>query len=158
MTMLNKVDGASASDGSSYLELADFIIQNGAKPNKDLKELWKRIVFNMAVSNTDDHLRNHGFLLTPNGWRLSPAYDVNPQTNKDELSLNVNDEDNSIDINLAIETSRFFQLDRNEAKNLAEKICLIVHESWEGTARRYGLSRGQIEIMRPAFEESNWGK
>ena len=158
MTMLNKVDGASASDGSSYLELADFIIQNGAKPNEDLKELWKRIVFNMAVSNTDDHLRNHGFLLTTNGWRLSPAYDVNPQTNKDELSLNVNDEDNSIDINLAIDTSRFFQLDRNEAKNLAEKICLIVRESWEGAARRYGLSRGQIEIMRPAFEASNWGK
>jgi len=156
--MLNKVDGASVSDGSSYLELADFIIQNGAKPNEDLKELWKRIVFNMAVSNTDDHLRNHGFLLTTNGWRLSPAYDVNPQTNKDELSLNVNDEDNSIDINLAIETSRFFQLDRNEAKNLAEKICLIVREGWEGTARRYGLSRGQIEIMRPAFEASNWGK
>ena len=158
MTMLNKVDGDSASDGSSYLELADFIIQNGAKPNEDLKELWKRIVFNMAVSNTDDHLRNHGFLLTTNGWRLSPAYDVNPQTNKEELSLNVNDEDNSIDINLAIETSRFFQLDRNEAKNLAEKICLIVREGWEGTARRYGLSRGQIEIMRPAFEASNWGK
>jgi hypothetical protein len=77
---------------------------------------------------------------------------------KEELSLNVNDEDNSIDINLAIETSRFFQLDKNEANNLAEKICLIVHESWEGTARRYGLSRGQIEIMRPAFDASNWGK
>ena len=73
-------------------------------------------------------------------------------------SVNVNDEDNSIDINLAIETSRFFQLDKNEAKNLAEKICLIVREGWEGTARRYGLSRGQIEIMRPAFEASNWGK
>ena len=73
-------------------------------------------------------------------------------------AVNVNDEDNSIDINLAIDTSRFFQLDRNEAKNLAEKICLIVRESWEGAARRYGLSRGQIEIMRPAFEASNWGK
>ena len=112
----------------------------------------------MAVSNTDDHLRNHGFLLTANGWRLSPAYDVNPQTNKDELSLNVNDEDNSIDINLAIETSRFFQLDKNEAKKLAEKICLIVRKGWEGTARSYSLSRGQIEIMRPAFKASNWGK
>ena len=158
MTMLNKVDGASASDGSSYLELADFIIQNGAKPKEDLTELWKRIVFNMAVSNTDDHLRNHGFLLTANGWRLSPAYDVNPQTNKDELSLNVNDEDNSLDINLAIETSKFFRLVNNEANSLAEKICLIVRECWEGTARRYGLSRGQIEIMRPAFEASNWGR
>ena len=158
MTMLNKVDGASASDGSSYLELADFIIQNGAKPKEDLVELWKRIVFNMAVSNTDDHLRNHGFLLTANGWRLSPAFDVNPQTTKDELSLNVNDEDNSLDIDLAIETSKFFQLDKNEAQSLAERICLIVRESWEGTAKRYGLSRGQIEIMRPAFEASNWGK
>ena len=112
----------------------------------------------MAVSNTDDHLRNHGFLLTANGWRLSPAYDVNPQTNKDELSLNVNDEDNSLDINLAIETSKFFRLVNNEANSLAEKICLIVRESWEGTARRYGLSCGQIEIMRPAFEASNWGR
>ena len=158
MTMLNKVDGASAEDGSSYLELADFIIRNGAKPKEDLTELWKRIIFNMAVSNTDDHLRNHGFLLTKNGWRLSPAYDVNPQTNKDELSLNVNEVDNSIDIGLAIETARFFQLDKNAAEDLAEKICLIVRESWEGTARRYGLSRAQIEMMRPAFEVSNWGK
>ncbi len=73
-------------------------------------------------------------------------------------AVHVNDEDNSIDINLAIETSRFFQLDKNEAKKLAEKNCLIVREGWEGTARRYSLSRGQIEIMRPAFEASNWGK
>lgn len=158
MTMLNKVDGASASDGSSYLELADFIIRCGAKPKEDLLELWKRIVFNMAVSNTDDHLRNHGFLLMKNGWRLSPAYDMNPQTDKDELSLNVNDEDNALNIQLAIETSKFFQLETAEAGRIAERICLIVRESWEGTARRYGLSRGQIETMRPAFGASNWGK
>lgn len=78
MTMLGKTDGASGSDGTSYLDIASFIKSNGAAPNKDLKELWKRIVFNMAVSNTDDHLRNHGFLLTSDGWRLSPLYDVNP--------------------------------------------------------------------------------
>ncbi len=78
MTLLGKTDGASAADGSSYLDLAAFIRANGASPRQDLVELWKRIVFSMAVSNTDDHLRNHGFLLTPTGWRLAPLYDVNP--------------------------------------------------------------------------------
>ena len=73
MTLLGKTDGASAADGSSYLDLAAFIRANGASPRQDLAELWKRIVFSMAVSNTDDHLRNHGFLLTPTGWRLAPS-------------------------------------------------------------------------------------
>lgn len=78
MTMLGKTDGASAADGSSYLEIASFLKANGGTPKKDLIELWKRIVFSMAVSNTDDHFRNHGFLLTNSGWELSPLYDVNP--------------------------------------------------------------------------------
>ena len=72
MTLLGKTAGASGSDGSGYLDLVSFIRQNGAYPVRDLKELWKRIVFNMAVSNTDGHLRNHGFILTKAGWRLSP--------------------------------------------------------------------------------------
>ena len=78
MTMLGKTDGASAADGSSYLELVSFIKANGAAPKRDLTELWKRIVFNMAVSNTDDHMRNHGFILKADGWHLSPLYDVTP--------------------------------------------------------------------------------
>lgn len=72
MTLLGKTDGASAADGSSYLDIASFIRKYGAAPKKDLQELWRRIVFNMAVSNTDDHLRNHGFLLSDEGWLLSP--------------------------------------------------------------------------------------
>ena len=78
MTMLGKTDGAGAKDGTGYLDMVSFIKSNGASPKEDLIELWKRVVFNMAVSNTDDHLRNHGFLLVSNGWRLSPLYDVNP--------------------------------------------------------------------------------
>ena len=78
MTMLGETDGASAAENISYLDIASFIRSNGAAPNKDLKELWKRIVFNIAISNTDDHLRNHGFILTDKGWCLSPLYDVNP--------------------------------------------------------------------------------
>jgi len=78
MTLLGKTDGTDSQDGSSYLELAEFIMRYGAEPERDLRELWRRTVFSIAVSNTDDHLRNHGFLLSKAGWRLSPAYDINP--------------------------------------------------------------------------------
>ena len=78
MTVLGKKDGANATDGSSYLEIVSFLKADGAKPKRDLEELWKRIVFSMAVSNTDDHFRNHGFILSHDGWELSPLYDVNP--------------------------------------------------------------------------------
>ena len=104
MTLLEKTDGASAADGSSYLDIAAFIKSCGAQPKKDLVELWKRIVFNMAVTNTDDHLRNHAFIFTDKGWVLSPLYDVNPVPYGDELSLNVDNEDNSISIELAVQT------------------------------------------------------
>lgn len=89
MTLLGKTDGASAQDGSSYLDIVDFIKSYGANPKQNTRELWKRIIFNMSVSNTDDHLRNHGFLLAENGWVLSPLYDVNPVPYGDQLSLNV---------------------------------------------------------------------
>lgn len=76
MALLGRLDGDDASTGASYLELADFIVRHGSRPDADLRQLWHRIVFSMAVLNTDDHLRNHGFLLEEDGWRLSPAYDM----------------------------------------------------------------------------------
>lgn len=158
MTMLGKKDGASASDGSGYLELAELIRSLGNNPKEDLLELWKRIVFNMAVSNTDDHLRNHGFLLSGHGWQLSPAYDINPTPEGDTLSLNVSPEDNSIDIDLAIETSSFYGLTKKEAIATANSVCSIVRTCWEAIARRYGISRVEMEMMRPAFLASNWEK
>ena len=151
MTLLGKTDGASAADGTSYLDLAAYIRANGAEPKMDLMELWKRIVFNMAVSNTDDHLRNHGFILTPTGWRLSPLFDVNPIPSGNSLSLNVSENDNSIDLSLAIEVSEYFGLTKNEASKLSANICDIVNKSWIGLAENYGLSRGAVEYMRPAF-------
>ncbi len=151
MTLLGKTDGASAADGSSYLDLAAFIRANGAAPKRDLTELWKRIVFSMAVSNTDDHLRNHGFLLTDHGWRLSPLYDVNPVPEGDRLSLNVSEYDNSIDLDLALEVADYFGLTALEAEQIADGICRTVSGHWEQLARHYGLSRGAVEYMRPAF-------
>lgn len=133
------------------MDMAAFIKSYGAQPKQDLLELWKRIVFNMAVTNTDDHLRNHAFILTEQGWILSPLYDVNPVPYGDELSLNVNEEDNSISIELAISTAVRFGISETGAKDYAKNILAIVRENWEKTASDYGLNRRQIEEMRPAF-------
>lgn len=151
MTMLGKTDGAGTSDGTGYLDIASFIRSNGASPKEDLFELWRRIVFNMAVSNTDDHLRNHGFLLTKNGWRLSPMYDVNPVEEGDELALNVSETDNRISIDLAIETSHYYEITNNDAKTIADEMITTVRENWERIAKSCGLSRADIEDKRPAF-------
>lgn len=151
MTLLGKSDGASAADGTSYLDIVGFIKSFGADPKNDLVELWKRIVFNMAVNNTDDHLRNHAFILSAKGWKLSPLYDVNPVPYGDELSLLVDDEDNSISIPLAISIAPRFGITETKAKELAEEIQQAVKNNWERIAKEYGLSRGQIEDMRPAF-------
>jgi len=151
MTLLGKTDGASAADGSSYLDIAAFIKSYGAQPKKDRIELWKRIVFNMAVSNTDDHLRNHAFILTDKGWNLSPLYDVNPVPYGDELSLNVDEDDNHINIELAVQTAMKFGVSEAEAKAYAEAMLKIIRDNWEKLASVYGLTRRQTEEMRPAF-------
>ena len=151
MTLLGKTDGTSAADGTSYLDIAAFIKSYGAQPKRDLIELWKRIVFNMAVSNTDDHLRNHAFIFTENGWELSPLYDVNPVPYGDELSLNVDEEDNSINIDLVIQTAVRFGISETDATTYAKEILTIVKENWEKRATALGLSRRLIEEMRPAF-------
>lgn len=152
MTLLGKIDGDSAAEGTGYPDLAAFIKSNGAAPREDLKELWKRIVFNMAVSNTDDHLRNHGFLLDKNGWRLSPVYDVNPDIYGDSLSLNISESDNSLDYSLAIESSMYYGLSNREAIQMVNEISETVRGRWESVASGYGISRESREYMRPAFE------
>jgi len=158
MTMLGKQDGASAADGTSYLDIVSFIKSNGAQPKKDLVELWKRIVFSMAVSNTDDHLRNHGFILTKNGWCLSPMYDVNPIPEGYELSLCVNEDDPTISIELAVDTASYFDISKKDAETMAKEIVLTVRNNWEKTAEKCGFSRAAMERMRPAFDECyNYG-
>jgi serine/threonine-protein kinase HipA len=151
MTLLGQTDGASGAEGMSYIDLADFIRAYGARPQQDLLELWKRIVFSMAVSNTDDHLRNHGFILSAEGWRLSPLYDVNPVPGGKWLSLNVIEAVSSIDLSLAIEVSEYFGLNESEAEHVSSEICKTVQKNWVRTAESYGLSRSSIEHMRPAF-------
>ena len=155
MTMLGKTDGASAADGSSYLEIASFLKANGGTPKKDLIELWKRSVFSMAVSNTDDHFRNHGFLLTNNGWELSPLYDVNPDIYGEYLSLNVNKNESSIDFDLALRSARYYGVNESEASAFISTIKNTVKNNWESLAKKYRISRNEIIRMAPAFQICN---
>lgn len=155
MTMLGKTDGASAADGSSYLEIASFLKANGGTPKKDLIELWKRIVFSMAVSNTDDHFRTHGFLLTNNGWELSPLYDVNPDIYGEYLSLNVNKNESSIDFDLALRSARYYGVNESEASAFISTIKNTVKNNWESLAKKYRISRNEIIRMAPAFQICN---
>lgn len=155
MTLLGRTDGASAEDGVSYLDIASFIKSHGANPKADLRELWKRIVFNMTVSNTDDHLRNHAFLLTQRGWSLSPMFDVNPEPAGNELSLNVDETDNRIRIELAISVAERFGITKKEAEGIAGDIGKTVSDRWKYLAKTCGLSRGQIDAMAPAFLSLN---
>ena len=136
------------------MEIASIIKTNSATPGKDLLELWRRIVFNMAVSNTDDHLRNHGFVLVKDGWSLSPLYDVNPNIYGDALSLNIDEDNNLIDFKLALSVAKMYGLTDARALEELKEIKGVVESNWKRLAKRYGLSRGEIEDMAPAFDMS----
>ena len=152
MTMLGRTDGTSASDGAGYLDIASFLKSYGARPKEDLAELWKRIVFNMAISNTDDHLRNHGFLLTKEGWRLAPLYDINPVPYGDTLSLMVDEFSNEISISAAVSVAPHYGIPGRDAEMMAEEILRTVGRQWEKAAAANGLSREACNYMKPAFD------
>ncbi len=151
MTMLGYSDGTDEAAGVSYLEIAEFLVRHGAAPDEDLKQLWRRIVFYIFVSNTDDHLRNHGFLLTPYGWRLSPAFDINPNPESSGLSLNITENDNRLDPDLALETAPFFRVGYREGKEIITKIRDAA-ALWPAIADRYGISSFEKELMSGAFK------
>lgn len=152
MSMINAID--NDFQPHSYIEIADAIRMYGAFPEKDLLELWKRIVFSIAISNTDDHLRNHGFLYTGcKGWRLSPLYDVVPRNDgKDMLSLCITEDDNSQDFDLAIEAAEYFGIKLDAAKEIIRNIRSET-KNWHNIARQLGLKKPEIDKMASAFRE-----
>jgi serine/threonine-protein kinase HipA len=149
MTMLGYTDGEQAA-GASYLELMEFIFRNGAVVEHDLEELWKRIVFNICVSNTDDHLRNHGFLLTNAGWKLSPAYDLNPNEFGSGLSINITEHNNALDLSLALEVAPYFKLSNEKANRIIKKITTVVKD-WRKVATYYKIPKAEQQRMESAF-------
>lgn len=149
MTQLQYYDGEQ-SEGASYLEIAEFLSNHGAQTKADLAQLWRRIIFNIAVSNTDDHLRNHGFLLTSMGWKLSPAYDLNPIVGKQGLHLNITDTANALDYNLAFEVIDFFRLTHAEAICIYDEVLGAV-KNWQHAATGLGVNRGEQIMKQEAF-------
>lgn len=151
MTMLGYTDGASHDSGVSYLEIVEFLMRNGADVNADLEELWRRIVFSICIKNTDDHLRNHGFLLTENGWKLSPAYDLNPNENGTGLSLNISETDNSLDLDIALSVAEYFRVEKSNAGKIISKVNKSVSH-WREAAKKYGIPKSEQDRMQRAFE------
>jgi len=149
MTMLKK----ESSDDASYLDIAEFIMTRGATGSikDDLAQLFRRVVFNAAISNRDDHLRNHGFILMPNGWRLSPAFDINPNIDKAEHALNLDIGDNRANLESVIATAQYYELTQDQAVQIVSEI-LSVTRTWEAVAKNLAISRGDIELMRAAFQ------
>ncbi len=150
MTMLGYSDGDGASTGASYLDLAQWITQNQLSIEEDLEQLWRRIVFSILIHNTDDHLRNHGFLLTEKGWRLSPAFDLNPEPNGTGLALNISEFDNSLDLNLARQVAPYFRLRNSDADSIIAQVTEAVSH-WRGVATQYTISRAEQNRMQSAF-------
>ncbi len=150
MTMLGYQDGDDAQDGISYLEIVEFLIQHGSSIDNDLEELWRRIVFFISVSNTDDHLRNHGFLLTENGWTLSPAYDINPVEFGTGLSLNISENDNSLNLDVAREVAPYFRLSEQKTDKIIRQVIESVSE-WKNYAEKYNIPKSEQTVMEKAF-------
>lgn len=152
MTMTEHVDGDDHSSGASYLEIAEVLMRHGASPEADLQELWKRIVFNMLVSNTDDHLRNHGLILAPGkGWQLSPAYDMNPVPYSDGLKLNVSEDDNALDLDLVRSVAGYFRLKDADAIAIIDQLRDRIRRLWRPAARKLGIGTREQARMASAF-------
>ena len=150
MTLLGHQDGADHLDGIGYLDLAGFIIQYSPSAKEDLEQLWRRMLFNILVSNTDDHLRNHGFILTQSGWRLSPAYDMNPNESGNGLTLNISENSNEQEIALALETARLYQLKKEKAEAILTEMQSEISK-WRIVAKQFGISNSEIDQTKRAF-------
>lgn len=150
MTLLGYQDGSDFHDGVGYLDLAGFIVQHSPSSKADLEQLWRRLVFNILVSNTDDHLRNHGFILSEQGWRLSPAFDMNPNETGSGLTLNISEHSNELDISLALDTAKHYKLKSDQAAKIIQEMRQVIG-NWRSVAKKCGIGNGEIEMVRRAF-------
>lgn len=137
------------SNDASFLDIAEIISQYSKQPETDLKELYRRLVFSAIINSTDNHLRNHSFLLTPDGWILSPAYDLNPSIHGRESVLAVDEGIHRFSMAAIKETALFYNLEQADAMEIIDEVREAVSQ-WEGIARSFGLAK-EILLMRSAF-------
>lgn len=150
MTMTGKNEDLIRDNTPSYLDIVEFVQFSGVQVTQDLHQLWRRIVFNILISNTDDHLRNHGFVLTEEGWRLSPAFDINPSNDKDGLALNIDMDSNALDLEVAKSAGVYFRLTNKEMQSITDEVRTSV-ANWQKVAREIGISRNEQMLMSGAF-------
>ena len=149
MTLLGLTDGSDAQTGNGYLDIVDFILQNCCQVENNLRQLYRRVAFNIAIGNTDDHFRNHGFLLTPRGWTLSPAYDMNPTTNEYQ-SLLITSSTNKSDQNLLLEASEEYMIGKEEAAKIIQDVTNAV-KGWQRVAASIGIAKREMALFEQVF-------
>ena len=152
LTLLGLNDGDNADCGVGYPDIVDFILQRGSHVEDDLQELYRRVAYYIMIGNSDDHLRNHGFLLTKKGWKLSPAYDINP-TLSDYQSLLISRNTNQSDLNILLESAEDYMLPFEKAHKIIEEVKSAM-KSWEYEAKRLGISQRDIDMFAPRI--SKW--
>lgn len=150
MTLLGLTDGCNAQTGNGYLDIVDFILQHCCNVEANLRQLYRRVAFSIAIGNSDDHFRNHGFLLTPKGWTLSPAYDLNPTFN-DHQSLLINATTNRSDLQLLLASSEEYMIGKEEATRIIEEVKDGVSQ-WRSMATRLGIAKREMDLFAQVFE------
>ena len=151
LTLLGLTDGDNSSTGYGYSDIVDFIIQHGSNVEQNLDELYRRVAFYIIIGNSDDHFRNHGFLLTRKGWELSPAYDINP-TLADNQSLLINRTTSESDLNILLASAGDYMLSHDKAKGIITEVKTAM-KSWRTEARRLGLPQRDIDMFAPRFDK-----
>lgn len=150
MTLLGLSDGDNATTGHGYLNIVDFILQNCTNVEDNLQELYRRVVFNVCIGNSDDHFRNHGFLLTPKGWTLSPAYDMNPTLNEYQ-SLLITSTSNKADLQTLLDACEEYMIGRNVAEIIVQEVTDAVQD-WRSQALRLGISKREMDVFASVLD------
>lgn len=150
MSLLGLKDGDNAQSGFGYLDIVDFIIQGCCDVEKNLHELYRRVAFNICIGNSDDHFRNHGFLLTPKGWTLSPAYDMNPTLNEHQ-SLLINESSNKADIRVLLDSCESYMINKEEAEIIIQDVQAAVSK-WENLAIQLQIPIRERNIFKDRFK------
>jgi serine/threonine-protein kinase HipA len=150
MTLLGLNDGDNATTGNGYLDIVDFIISGCTDVDANLRELFRRVAFNICVGNSDDHFRNHGFMLTAKGWTLSPAYDMNPTLN-DHQSLLINSKTNESDLSILLNSCEEYMLTPEVAKSIIYEVATAVKD-WRVLANRLGIAKREMSLFEGVFD------
>lgn len=152
MTLLGLTDGCDAQSGNGYLDIVDFILQGCCDVNDNLCQLYRRVAFNIAIGNSDDHFRNHGFLLTPSGWTLSPAYDMNP-TLCEYQSLLINSSTNESNLQILYDSCEEYMISKAEARTIIDEVINGVSK-WQSIAVGLGISKREIDMFRHVYDKN----